>query len=440
MLVLGNMNEALPFWWETKDLFCYLFADGNLIPIVRRSSFGFASKIEKILDRIVRFIWKLDNQKRQSLLFLLDMHSLLGLEKARLEKRLQQRAVRCSKKLMAVLHTLTASTSSADDTTLLRSDILPKKTSLFAVQRSRPMIIEKPLPTKSKSIGLASFFAGFCGCSSQNSSVAAVKAPLPSALPTEEIYQIPISNPSLEVATSVFANFNSQIPGALTMDRNVDCVLEKVLDFGWTKLTDLQDLPECMRAFVLSSDDIIDSASSDSSGVVESPAASPKLLDPFRDFVWMDEELVHLSSGFSDRNYTQMLNKDAKPEQMSDSEWELFCEKILIQRTWSCFLRLNNLCSLAETRKISGNGINALARSTLDRIYQTMVRIRVFSKQYKSNLYDYKTLQDLLKNDNSLPQPISDESKFANRYFEAFSLRDRLPNLCYTLLVSLCFH
>lgn len=83
----GMKKDALLYWWEAKDLFLTLFADGCLLPILRRASIGFLQKLSSLLDRIVIFLWIADYRKaRDEHVFLLEIHQTLHLEESRLGK------------------------------------------------------------------------------------------------------------------------------------------------------------------------------------------------------------------------------------------------------------------------------------------------------------------------------------------------------------------
>lgn len=85
--LLGNKTDAVAFWVETKELFLHLFADGALIPLLRRASMHFIRKIQALLHRIVRFMWTLDQTTANSALVLIDMQVVLSHEAERVVRR-----------------------------------------------------------------------------------------------------------------------------------------------------------------------------------------------------------------------------------------------------------------------------------------------------------------------------------------------------------------
>lgn len=87
MLITGNVQDSLHFWWEAKELFLHLFVDGCFIPISRVCSLDYLDKLVSVLDRIVRCLWKWDKNIRNSHLNLLEIHNLVNIERKRRAKR-----------------------------------------------------------------------------------------------------------------------------------------------------------------------------------------------------------------------------------------------------------------------------------------------------------------------------------------------------------------
>jgi hypothetical protein len=85
--LLGNPTDGVAFWREAKDLFQYLFADGVLVPLVRRASASFVCKARNLIDRMVQYMYVLDATTVNSNLQLLDMQIIFGHEVERLQGR-----------------------------------------------------------------------------------------------------------------------------------------------------------------------------------------------------------------------------------------------------------------------------------------------------------------------------------------------------------------
>jgi hypothetical protein len=88
LYVLRNMKaDGMMYWWEAKDLFISLFADGFLLPIIRRCSAEFCRKIQGLLQRILVFLWISEFKKaRDDHVFLLEMYNDLILEHGKIDQ------------------------------------------------------------------------------------------------------------------------------------------------------------------------------------------------------------------------------------------------------------------------------------------------------------------------------------------------------------------
>lgn len=116
----GMKKDALLYWWEAKDLFLTLFADGCLLPILRRCSFAFMQKLKSLLDRIVVFLWISDYRKaRDEHVFLLEIHNIFQLEESRAvkSKGARGRAVAVELQKLLTKHVLKTSVTPPADKT-----------------------------------------------------------------------------------------------------------------------------------------------------------------------------------------------------------------------------------------------------------------------------------------------------------------------------------
>ena len=95
--------DAIAFWWETKDLFLHLFADGVLVPLVRRSSLHFIGQVLSVVNRLVQFLWVTDRLIVNQNLQLLEMQVVLTHEAERAARRYSLKARHVSKLLPQVL-------------------------------------------------------------------------------------------------------------------------------------------------------------------------------------------------------------------------------------------------------------------------------------------------------------------------------------------------
>ncbi|RYG70392.1 hypothetical protein EON64_00295 [archaeon] len=507
----GNMNEAFPFWWETKDLFCYLFADGCLVPIIRRCTYDFLVKIEHILDRIVRFLWKLDQQIRNNHLFLLEMHVLFSVEKSRVLKAQARRARRCNKSLTPALRVCivaanlqsdkTVSSGKAGKLTPLQRAMSMTKMAVNSADIGQPYHIEDIVhaeqPTTSRRRGIFRILREIFSCTSYRPD-AAVRTP-PEQRPqtlhsSSSMWRRSLSiHNSAETTTTSYtllslAEFDSEIQQAVGASTKiysellVSCVEDKVLDFGWSRFVDYDDMETAMRTstansksleekrdfridlsiniptsmltrtlryinvptvlskHILSKQDILDGGATPLEGGIhgtqrrpsgpgsrkQSPSTrythgqqSPSLqqmmatpvrdqqpLDPYEDFLWMDDSFSpHYFSASTPHRVRSELYLSESPvlcnsadERISARTKELLCEKALIQRVWSYFLKVSNACTYSHSRqkRASVASLNKVVRQSLSKVYQSMMRIRAFSRQFKSSMVDFHQLSDLL--------------------------------------------
>ena len=100
-------------------MFLHLFADGALVPLVRRASMQFVRKITAVLNRIVRFIWTLDTPTANANLFLLDLQIVLSHEVERCVRRNAVKASHVSEWLPDVLDRLLPVNSGINSTATL---------------------------------------------------------------------------------------------------------------------------------------------------------------------------------------------------------------------------------------------------------------------------------------------------------------------------------
>ena len=111
----GNKVDAVGFWNESKELFLSLFADGTLIPLVRRASMSFIRRIRDLLNRMVRFLWALEGRTTPNQnLVLLDLQVILSHEVERAARRSAAKAQTVSKLLPDTLERLQPLPSSRD--------------------------------------------------------------------------------------------------------------------------------------------------------------------------------------------------------------------------------------------------------------------------------------------------------------------------------------
>eukprot|EP01032_Pedospumella_encystans_P007621 gene7621-9125_t len=105
-VLVGDKENAFLFWNETKELFMLLFADGALVPLVRRASMRFIRKLTLIVNRMVRFMWTLDRATVNSNLYLLDLQIILSHEVERAQRKYVAKASAVSDWLSDVLDRL----------------------------------------------------------------------------------------------------------------------------------------------------------------------------------------------------------------------------------------------------------------------------------------------------------------------------------------------
>lgn len=385
-IVLGMMSEALPFWWETKDLFCYLFADGTLVPIARRCSFSFLVRLEKILSRIVRFMWKLDHQTRIRHLFLIDMYVTLSMESSRVSRSLQTESRKCSTGLFSTIRM-----------------VLKDKTeeSTAAVEKSHASTLSRPRDRKESILGRKKrevpgkrpaswvqkiFRCGGFGCSDEVNQVPSIDAFVPITF-TSALRQ------SLQpfIADAGTHDFAESLKAAR-------CVTKKIFDFGWSK-TQRKTFFPALSSLILTREDFVSSGS---------PSLRP--LDPFDDFTWMDYSYAPSHSPSpSDipRNFSGKLFLSSRSHAANDNE---VCEKIVIQRVWSLWLRMEGISNHSSDLKLLPMAVNKLMRGTLCKAYHLMVRLRAFSRQFKASAVNLAGLKDILEPHSSF-SPTADSQQ-----------------------------
>eukprot|EP01038_Epipyxis_sp_PR26KG_P005740 gene5740-7926_t len=104
----GDMEGASVFWTESRNLLLLLYADGSVIPIVRRSSIAFANNLLTLINRIVRFLWLFDRIIINQNLLLLDIQIILTYEIERKVASSLEKSRGFSKKMFSLLHKLTS--------------------------------------------------------------------------------------------------------------------------------------------------------------------------------------------------------------------------------------------------------------------------------------------------------------------------------------------
>lgn len=471
----GNMNEALPFWWETKDLFCYLFADGSLVPIARRCSFNFLQKIERILDRIVRFIWKFDTATKNSHLFLLDMHIALGHEIARAQRTFYKKARQCGRGLAGILRTLISSNNQHGRPSQAFTTIFTKKPSFSPPPSPQSRRLSNRRSMRSVMTAVGSIFG--CTNYSPESALRTPSSPYSSAANGTAAWGHLSLRESVVLTThllDVLSSYDSDLQLPLSLDDEqfasslvAAAVADKVLDFGWSHSASVDHVvPPVLLRHVFCLSDIVEVAVNSTGELPLRSKLSGKLpaksvdlpqlndhcrpLDPFIDFKWMDEafapQQVPRLPGSASRKRGQYLPPSSTASKSTRLQWENECEKSLIQRVWTYFLRIHNICRFSRSRKMSTNSLNSLMRGTLDRIYQSMTRIRSFSRQYKASVTDYALLTDLLFSDSEFTDDPRSGGLFQNssssswtkqhpQQMKAIRLQERLPKLTYVVHV-----
>jgi hypothetical protein len=190
-------------------------------------------------------------------------------------------------------------------------------------------------------------------------------------------------------------------------------------------------------------------------------------LDPFYDFQWMRESfttsyvkpllnnhigvdpsfvvLPELSQiikmewfagnlTFEDAQRT--IQKNSFHEQVAHKS-----EKVLIQRVWSLFAKMKNSCFLYRNQKINLAGLKRQVRLSLRCVALNMLRLRAFSRQFKSSLFDYDVLTSMLQqhadfNQESKSSLLFNPPKHVIDKFRPIKLQERLPQAVYVHYVS----
>lgn len=194
-------------------------------------------------------------------------------------------------------------------------------------------------------------------------------------------------------------------------------------------------------------------------------------LDPFADFDWMAEsfasyyvpplledpeevkasfvflpELSELAlEKFIGDNQSKISIDDAKTivkDATFHKNLAIKSEKVLIQRIWSLFAKARNSCTLYRNQKMNLLGLKRQIRLSLSSIAMNTLRLRTFSRQFKSSIYCYDLLTSMLLNNNEFYQEPKlsfslDPSKNGNDKFRAMKLQERLPQAVYVHYVSL---
>ncbi len=191
-------------------------------------------------------------------------------------------------------------------------------------------------------------------------------------------------------------------------------------------------------------------------------------LDPFADFDWMDESFAchyvpHLLDETEDPKPSYIflpelsdlvitsilekshpnLNHDDVKALVMDSQFHHILadksEKVLIQRVWSLFTKARNSCSLYRDQKMNLMGLKRQVRLSLSGIAMNMLRLRTFSRQFKSSIYCYSLMTSMLLNNSDFFQESKNSSlssKSAEK-FRAMKLQERLPQTVYVHYVSI---
>lgn len=97
----------MDFWYQARNLYLHLYADGSLIPLLRRATLDFIAELRDILNRIVRFLWVFEKSIINQNLFLLDMQVVFTQECERAERAALDRARAVSTTLDGILYALT---------------------------------------------------------------------------------------------------------------------------------------------------------------------------------------------------------------------------------------------------------------------------------------------------------------------------------------------
>jgi hypothetical protein len=287
--LMGNADDAVALWSEAKELFLMLFADGTLVPLVRRGSAKFVRRIQHFVDRLVRFMFVLDKATFNGCLHLLDTQILLGHEAERMTRRNKAKADAVSAWLPDVLQRLVSGESNSREVSIRQTQFTlsskSKKDKRKTVSRLSRFFVRLFRSTSEAPSVDASVFTGTASpispptenpsagpsaaASAANSTRlpppvagnnSAVASPSPdergcAALPLEREMSGNGSSKRLSrdqsspKPTNTFDSFieRSGFTAQLDMRRfynimNADLVAEKVLDFGWSDLVDYEAL------------------------------------------------------------------------------------------------------------------------------------------------------------------------------------------------------
>lgn len=362
-ILQGNNLDALAFWWETKELFLYLFADGCLIPLVRRATLTFIRKALRVANRLVRFLWICDRLIVNQNLFLLDLHLLLTNEAERARRRALLRARRVSQPLADALQKLIPSKRApkrkgSHDTV---GSKLSSVGSFYPATAPQGSDLNKKVPKKGKR-GIRGFFSGL---------FSRKKKEEPRSPPSvSELSFIPkVSDALMDVGTNggSRARSTTSTPRSLTAssfhqfasrhglkmhreDRdfynsiNKDLVAEKIYDFSWREFISYDKILEHMsrpnskaldspnfaiQALMESTDSVLERQPSTAQNFTSKPSLSTFLKAP--------TPIVTQFSGSSStrRSFDSTGNPSTRPSQIFEGIGLVDSRVDLERRVWS---------------------------------------------------------------------------------------------------------
>lgn len=379
----GNHYDAIAFWWEARELFLHLFADGTLIPLVRRATINFNCLISSILNRLVRFLWICDREIVNQNLFLIDMLVTFSNELERAKRSAMGKSLIAAKQIDAVFDQLLSNDDIDDDgITAEHESVLHQNNLSSAVGKTDRefynFINDGLVRDKIHDFGWKKYVNYQTVLNKLN-----------------DLNTLPLSNSSQVVS-----------------EFDLDHILQ--LDSA-TCISKYSLLPEYLKKYVLLKMDLlrVDPSSPvavDTSSQPDQSSHSDGIgnlpLDPFFDFEWMDESYASYVSGCVDssskeddddskggghHHHSNPLLSLYMPEfdEISDphrprselninalSALDSRAETVLIQRLWQCWLSVNNSLDNYQSRKYNMNVLRHNIRNSLRKLSLFNYRLR----------------------------------------------------------------
>ena len=92
LMLREEKTQAISYWWEARDLFLKLFADGANLPAMRYRSNALHSKFATVLEQLLRFLMTLERPLINQNLLLLDLHAIFEVDVLRGEREINRSA------------------------------------------------------------------------------------------------------------------------------------------------------------------------------------------------------------------------------------------------------------------------------------------------------------------------------------------------------------